>query len=118
MRLIKFSLIGMLVLILSCNARDKKKDIPAQEDAITVAAYYFPNYHTGDPRNENHKGAGWSEWELVKAEKPRFPGDQQPKVPLWGYIDEKDHKVMAKKIERSEERRVGPGCVSKCKYRG
>src|SRR3546814_13020189 len=106
MRLIKFSLIGMLVLILSCNDRDKKKDITAQEDAITVAAYYFPNYHTGDPRNEHHKGAGWSEWEFVKAAKPRFPEDQQHKVPLWGNIEEKDPTVRAKNIAADEKREV------------
>lgn len=67
-------------------------------DKITVASYYFGNYHPGEPRNEKNKGKGWSEWELVKAAKPRFPGHQQPKVPLWGYEDESDPKVMAKKI--------------------
>jgi hypothetical protein len=68
-------------------------------DKITVAAYYFPNYHTNDPRNIKTMGAGWSEWELVKAAQPRFPGHNQPKVPLWGYTDEKDPKVMAQKIK-------------------
>ena len=65
---------------------------------ITVASYYFGNYHPGDPRNVKMKGKDWSEWELVKAAKPRFPGHQQPKVPLWGYGDESDPKVMAQKI--------------------
>ncbi len=67
-------------------------------EKITVAAYYFPNYHTGDPRNSQNKGAGWSEWELVKTARPRFPGHNQPKIPLWGYTDEKDPRVMAQKI--------------------
>ena len=65
---------------------------------ITVASYYFGNYHPGDPRNTKMKGRDWSEWELVKAAKPRFPGHQQPKVPLWGYGDEADPQVMARKI--------------------
>jgi hypothetical protein len=65
---------------------------------ITVASYYFGNYHPGDPRNEKNKGNGWSEWELVKAAKPRFPGHHQPNVPLWGYTDESDPKVMEQKI--------------------
>lgn len=52
-----------------------------------VAVYYFPNYHA-DRRNEEWHGKGWTEWELVKAAKPRFDGHQQPKVPLWGYEDE------------------------------
>jgi len=54
-------------------------------DGITVASYYFGNYHPGDARNTREKGAGWSEWELVKAARPRFPGHAQPKAPLWGY---------------------------------
>ena len=75
----------------------------SRSDKITVAAYYFPNYHTDDARNIQNKGAGWSEWELVKAAQPRFPGHDQPKVPLWGYTDEKDPKVMEQKIKAASE---------------
>ncbi len=75
------------------NLTIKKSDEP-----ITVAAYYFPNYHTNDPRNVKNKGENWSEWELIKAARPRFPGQEQPKTPLWGYTDEKDPRVMAQKI--------------------
>ncbi len=71
---------------------------PAAASKITVASYYFGNYHPGDPRNTKMKGKDWSEWELVKKAKPRFPGHQQPKVPLWGYGDESDPQVMAQKI--------------------
>ena len=75
---------------------------PAQgsddSNSITVACYYFPNYHPSDSRNLKMKGKGWSEWELVKAAKPRFPGEHQPNIPLWGYTDESDPKVMAQKI--------------------
>lgn len=70
----------------------------SQSTEITVASYYFGNYHPNDPRNEKMKGKGWSEWELVKAAKPRYPGHQQPKVPLWDYQDESDPQVMAQKI--------------------
>ena len=66
--------------------------------AITVVSYYFGQYHPNDPRNEKVHGKSWSEWELVKAARPRFPGHQQPKVPLWGYEDESDPQVMARKI--------------------
>jgi len=82
------------------NQEETIKAIWARDAAepITVASYYFGNYHPGDRRNSKMKGAAWSEWELVKAAKPRFPGHQQPKVPLWGYLDESDPKVMAQKI--------------------
>jgi hypothetical protein len=39
----------------------------------------------------------------VKAAKPRFPGHEQPKVPAWGYTDEKDPAVMAKKIDAAAD---------------
>jgi glycerophosphoryl diester phosphodiesterase len=73
---------------------------------VTVASYYFGNYHPNDPRNVKMKGNGWSEWELVKAAKPRFPGHSQPKVPLWGYRDESDPKVMAQKINAAADHGV------------
>lgn len=87
---------ALVILVLSCTER--KTPIKTDEK-ITIAAYYFPNYHTGDPRNDINKGKDWAEWELVKMAQPRFPGHQQPKVPAWGYTDEKDPAVMAKKIE-------------------
>jgi len=62
-----------------------------------IAVYYFPQYHP-DPRNDAWHGAGWTEWELVKRATPRFVGHQQPKVPLWGYLDESHPEVMERKI--------------------
>ena len=35
----------------------------------------------------------------MKRAEPRFPGHAQPKVPLWGYEDEADPRVMARKID-------------------
>ena len=62
-----------------------------------IGAYYFPNFHP-DPRNALAHGPNWTEWELLKRAEPRFPGHRQPKVPLWGYQDESDPTVMARKI--------------------
>ena len=67
-----------------------------------IGAYYCPLYHV-DPRNEAAHGAGWTEWELVKRGEPRFPGHQQPKVPLWGYEDESDPAVFARKIDAAAD---------------
>ena len=52
------------------------------------------------------KGQDWSEWELVKAARPRFPGHHQPNVPLWGYADESDPKVMEQKIAAAADHGV------------
>lgn len=67
-----------------------------------IAAYYFPNYHY-DARNDAWHGKGWTEWGLVKRAEPRFEGHVQPKVPLWGYEDEANPGVMAKKIDAAAD---------------
>ena len=70
-----------------------------------IGVYYFPNYHV-DPRNEELHGPGWTEWELVKRGEPRFPGHLQPRVPMWGYEDEADPAVMAKKIDAAADHSI------------
>lgn len=69
---------------------------------MQTAVYYFPNFHV-DPRNEAVHGKGWTEWELMKHAGPRFPGHMQPKIPAWGYEDEADPAVMAKKIDAAAD---------------
>lgn len=69
---------------------------------IDVYAYYFPNWHV-DKRNEQWHGKGWTEWEVAKCARPRFEGHEQPRIPIWGYEDEADPKVMAKKIDTAAE---------------
>ena len=67
-----------------------------------VGCYYFPGYHP-DPRNETLHGAGWTEWNLVRQATPRFKGHRQPLIPLWGYQDEADPRVMEQKIDAAAD---------------
>ncbi len=69
---------------------------------IPVYAWYFPNWHPGDPLNERWHGKGWSEWESVKHAAQRFEG-HTIYHPLWGYEDESDPAVMGKKIDTALE---------------
>ena len=73
----------------------------------TVAAYYFPQWHH-DPQHEAllHKSPDWSEWDTLKNAVPRFPGHDQPKVPLWGYLDESDPKTSEIQIEAASSHGV------------
>jgi len=103
---------GLDNVSIAVKERDASAAAVAQTPAdsgppITVACYYFGNYHPGDPRNVKSKGPNWSEWELVKAARPRFPGHRQPNVPLWGYADESDPKVMAQKIAAAADHGIG-----------
>jgi hypothetical protein len=84
------------------QAAEQDRSTPPADTACEVAAYYWPNWHA-DARNEAKLGKGWTEWEMVKAAKPRFPGHMQPRVPLWGYEDEADPKVMARKIDAAAD---------------
>jgi hypothetical protein len=71
----------------------------------TVAVYYFPGYHP-DPRNDRVHGAGWTEWELVRQARPRFPGHIQPLVPAWGYENEADPAAFARKIDAAADHAI------------
>ncbi len=100
--LIGFCILMMQVsLLVSCSKSESCQPKPIQEDTtivippgdVTVACYYFPNW---GPRSE-------SEWNRVKFAQPKFNGHQQPKVPLWGYENENDPAIMAKKIDAAAD---------------
>lgn len=67
-------------------------------ERLDVAAYYFPNYHP-DPRNDAWHGRGWTEWDLLAAARPRYPGHRQPITPAWGAFDESDPAWAAREID-------------------
>ncbi|MBR5625990.1 MAG: glycoside hydrolase family 99-like domain-containing protein, partial [Thermoguttaceae bacterium] len=94
-----FFLIGGLIPGSQIFAADEKEK---GADDITVAVYYFGNYHL-DKRNQERLGEGWTEWDLVKNARPRFEGHEQPKVPLWGYTDEANPKEMEQKIDAAAD---------------
>lgn len=88
----KISFFFLTLLQTFCFAQQQNKN------KYEVAVYYFPNYHV-DSINERWHDKGWTEWDLVKAARPRFVHHQQPKVPAWGYFDESDPKWAAKEID-------------------
>ena len=65
-----------------------------------LAAYVWPAYQP-EPRWKelgifNH---GNGEWQNVYEATPKYKGHKQPKVPLWGYENEADPIVVARKID-------------------
>jgi hypothetical protein len=79
--------------------------VAKNHSSITVAAYYYPGTHP-DPRWDKNKYPGFTEWDEIKAAKPRFPGHVQPKPPLWGYQNEAQPAVMAQKIDAAADHGV------------
>lgn len=78
------------------------KLVPQSRRAYEVGAIYFPNFHV-DPRNEELHGKGWTEWEILKRGEPKFQGHEQPKIPLWGYVDEANPRVFERKIAAARD---------------
>jgi hypothetical protein len=70
-----------------------------------VGAYVWPAYHD-EPRARLFWPGGMGEWESVRDARPLFEGHQQPRVPLWGYLNEADPHVMEMKIDVAAEHGV------------
>ena len=72
----------------------------ASAAAYDVAAYVWPAYQP-EPRWAElgifNEGIG--EWQNVKEAVPKWEGHRQPLVPLWGYENDADPKVMERKID-------------------
>ncbi|MBC7489783.1 MAG: glycoside hydrolase family 99-like domain-containing protein [Glaciimonas sp.] len=85
-------------VLFSANSRELTATQLPPLGQYKVAAYYFPNWHV-DAVNELRGKKSWTEWDVVKAAKPRFSGHVQPKIPFWGYQMEDSPEVMAKKID-------------------
>ncbi|OOQ58934.1 hypothetical protein BC343_09005 [Mucilaginibacter pedocola] len=86
-----------MLILLTLNACAQQKKQTKQK--YDVAAFYWPGYHP-EPRFKDIGvfPDGKGEWEAIYKAKPKFAGHEQPLVPLWGYENEADPKVMQKKI--------------------
>lgn len=87
--------IGLLSTV-SCKKPSQNKTKDA-ENQYTVAAFYWPAYHY-EPRAEFLFPDKKGEWEIIYNAVSKEEGHQQPKVPLWGYLDEANPLDMDKKI--------------------
>ena len=102
MKKIRYAFLMYLSLLaIGVNGQSVDKSRPASYD---VAAFYWPAYHPAERFREIHVFPdGKGEWEAIYKSKPKFEGEQLPKVPLWGYSDESDPKVMELKIKTALE---------------
>lgn len=76
------------------NGKEKQK--------YDVAAYVWPSYHPDD-RAKIFWPEGIGEWQTVMKNKPKFEGHEQPRYPLWGYINEADPYVAEMEINSWNE---------------
>lgn len=65
-----------------------------------IAAFIWPAYTGDEPRTRIFWPDGIGEWQSVKAMTDKgYKGCRWPRIPLWGYENEADSKVMEKQIE-------------------
>lgn len=66
-----------------------------------IAAYIWPSYTGDEPRTRIFWEKGIGEWQSVQSAVSRVPGQKLPRIPLWGYQNEADPKVMEFQIEQA-----------------
>jgi hypothetical protein len=72
---------------------------------MRTAAYVYTGWHPV-PERDRAFHAGFTEWDLVRACRPRFPGHAQPKVPLLGEYDDRDPAQVEARIRLAVEHGV------------
>lgn len=70
-----------------------------------VAAFVWPSYHPDD-RAKLFWPEGIGEWQTVMKNDAKFPGHEQPRFPLWGYINEADPYVAEMEINAAADHGV------------
>ena len=84
----KFFVITVLT-VLSLGTRAQKQ--------YDIAAFVWPSFHY-EPRAQIFWPDGIGEWQSMMTNTPKFPGHEQPRMPLWGYVNEADPYVMEMQI--------------------
>ena len=94
---------------MKASARRKKKlPAPAKQETFAmkkydIAAYIWPSYTGTEPRTRIFWDEGIGEWQTV-----RKAAEDDPKrpLPVWGFEDEADPKVMEKQIDAAADHGV------------
>jgi len=73
--------------------------------SMHVAAYIWPSYHD-DPRSRLFWPKGLGEWQSVYSAEPKFPGHMEPRIPVWGPVNEADPYVMSMEIDAAADHGV------------
>ncbi|MCE1198982.1 MAG: glycoside hydrolase family 99-like domain-containing protein [Marinilabiliales bacterium] len=91
--------IPILLLLFIASEGHSQQRLQTSQNPCDVAAFYWPAYHPAARfRDIGVFPDGKGEWEAIYKSKPKFAGEELPRVPLWGYTDESDPKVMQQKI--------------------
>lgn len=98
------NLLIILLILLVAHRSHGQQQTPGSK-RYDVAAYVWPSYHPDD-RAKIFWPMGIGEWETVMKNKSKFEGHEQPRYPLWGYINEADPYVMEMEIKAAADHGV------------
>jgi hypothetical protein len=97
---------GLLVISNMIHAQEiKNRSVLQTTKHYDIAAFVWPSYHPDD-RAKIFWPMGIGEWETVMNNKPKFEGHEQPRYPLWGYINEADPYIMEMEINAAADHGV------------
>lgn len=108
MTLLTLSALGVCLAAspaLSQSAAQPAAPAATPRDRYDIAAFVWPSYHP-DPRAKVFWPQGIGEWQTVMTNEPKFPGHDQPRRPLWGYVNEADRYVMEMQIAAAADHGV------------
>jgi len=86
----------------------KTKSVPeaqSRANSYDIAAFVWPSYHPDD-RAKIFWPDGIGEWQTIMSNKPKFDGHDQPRLPLWGCVNEADPYVMEMQIAAAADHGV------------
>lgn len=69
---------------------------------VRLAAYVYSGWHP-IPERDDAFHPGFTEWELLAACGPRFPGHFQPRVPLLGSYDDRDPEALGLRLRLAQD---------------
>ena len=94
----------VLAGIFSCSCLLNVFGQEAKKVPYDIAAFVWPAYFN-EPRFADIGvfPDGKGEWEAIYSAKSKFQGHRQPRVPLWGYLDESEPKTQEKVIDTALE---------------
>ena len=95
--------IFVLYLLICCFITLKAQEKDSQK--YDIAAFVWPSYHPDD-RAKIFWPEGIGEWQTVKNNQAKFEGHEQPRYPLWGYINEADPYVAEMEINAAADHGV------------
>ena len=99
-----FAFTAALILAGANSLRSEPAPAPTSR-SYDIAAFVWPSYHPDD-RAKIFWPDGIGEWQTVMKNAPKFEGHEQPRFPIWGYVNESDRYVMEMQIAAAADHGV------------